>query len=144
MGRSDGPAELADVGLEGDDGLGDFAGLHEIGHAFDDQGRKTDGEGVKQIARNRRAYHEYEILDTWEAGIALLGTEVKALRDGRVNLGEPTYFPDIKLRSAKAAAAAAGADPLTGRFRLSAVARARISSGSGRCDLRCPPASAVP
>jgi SsrA-binding protein len=38
------------------------------------------------IARNKRARFDYHILETWEAGIALLGTEVKALRDGRANL----------------------------------------------------------
>lgn len=35
---------------------------------------------------NRRAYHDYEILETFEAGIALVGTEVKSIRAGRVNL----------------------------------------------------------
>ena len=38
------------------------------------------------IAENRKAFHDYHILDRWEAGIALLGTEVKAIREGRVNL----------------------------------------------------------
>ncbi len=38
------------------------------------------------IARNKRARHDYEILETWEAGIVLRGTEVKALREGRANL----------------------------------------------------------
>jgi SsrA-binding protein len=38
------------------------------------------------IAENRKARHDYHILETWEAGIALLGTEVKAIREGRVNL----------------------------------------------------------
>ena len=38
------------------------------------------------IAENRKAFHDYHILDTWEAGVALLGTEVKAIREGRVNL----------------------------------------------------------
>lgn len=38
------------------------------------------------IADNRKAFHEYHILETFEAGIALLGTEVKAIREGRVNL----------------------------------------------------------
>ena len=38
------------------------------------------------IAENRKARHDYHVLDTWEAGIALLGTEVKAIREGRVNL----------------------------------------------------------
>jgi len=45
-------------------------------------------DGIKIIANNRRARHEYHILDTWEAGLVLLGTEVKALREGRLNLGD--------------------------------------------------------
>ena len=40
------------------------------------------------IADNRKARHDYHILETYEAGIALLGTEVKAIREGRVNLRE--------------------------------------------------------
>lgn len=40
----------------------------------------------KQIARNRKARHDYEILETFEAGLVLVGTEVKSLREGRVNL----------------------------------------------------------
>jgi SsrA-binding protein len=42
--------------------------------------------GTKTVVQNRKARHEYHILDTWEAGIALQGTEVKALRQGRANL----------------------------------------------------------
>jgi len=38
------------------------------------------------IADNRKARHEYHIFDTYEAGIVLLGTEVKSIREGRVNL----------------------------------------------------------
>jgi SsrA-binding protein len=38
------------------------------------------------IADNRKARHDYHILETYEAGLALLGTEVKAIREGRVNL----------------------------------------------------------
>jgi SsrA-binding protein len=41
---------------------------------------------TKLIVSNRKARHEYHILDTYEAGIALTGTEVKSLRDGRANL----------------------------------------------------------
>lgn len=40
----------------------------------------------KTLARNRRARHDYEILETLEAGIALTGTEVKSARDGRIQL----------------------------------------------------------
>jgi len=50
--------------------------------------RKTENSGIKIIAQNRKARHEYEIVDTYEAGIVLLGTEVKALRAGRANLGD--------------------------------------------------------
>jgi len=49
---------------------------------------KSVEDGVKIIAKNRRAFHEYEILERWEAGLVLLGTEVKALRNGRCNLGD--------------------------------------------------------
>ncbi|MBW2385506.1 MAG: SsrA-binding protein SmpB [Deltaproteobacteria bacterium] len=50
-------------------------------------------DGRKIIARNRRARHEYEVLDTVEAGIALLGPEVKSLREGRANMGDAfAYF----------------------------------------------------
>ena len=41
---------------------------------------------MKIISQNRKAYHDYHIEDTLEAGIALSGTEVKSLRDGRANL----------------------------------------------------------
>ena len=42
--------------------------------------------GVKQIAQNRKAYHDYFILERYEAGIELFGTEVKSIRAGNVNL----------------------------------------------------------
>ena len=38
------------------------------------------------IAENRKAFHDYHVLETFEAGIALLGTEVKGIREGRANL----------------------------------------------------------
>jgi SsrA-binding protein len=40
------------------------------------------------IARNRRARHDYQILDTWEAGIVLTGSEVKSLRNGKANISD--------------------------------------------------------
>lgn len=49
---------------------------------------KTDSEGRLVVATNRRARFEYEILDTWEAGIVLTGPEVKSLRAARANLGD--------------------------------------------------------
>lgn len=38
------------------------------------------------IARNKKAYHDYFVLETYEAGIELYGTEIKSIRNGRVNL----------------------------------------------------------
>jgi SsrA-binding protein len=40
------------------------------------------------IARNPRARHDYHLLETWEAGLVLSGTEVKSLREGKASLGE--------------------------------------------------------
>jgi SsrA-binding protein len=48
--------------------------------------RKPAGHGGKQIAANRKARHDYEVLETLECGIALVGSEVKSLREGRVQL----------------------------------------------------------
>lgn len=43
-------------------------------------------EGEKLIASNKKAFHEYFILEKFEAGLVLTGTEVKSMREGRVNL----------------------------------------------------------
>jgi SsrA-binding protein len=40
------------------------------------------------VARNKRARHDYHILETWEAGLVLTGTEVKSLREGKANLAD--------------------------------------------------------
>ncbi|MGI8547769.1 MAG: SsrA-binding protein SmpB [Gemmatimonadaceae bacterium] len=42
----------------------------------------------QSVAKNRRASHDYQILDTWEAGIVLTGTEVKSLRGGKANISD--------------------------------------------------------
>src|SRR5689334_6798369 len=48
---------------------------------------KTEREKAQtSIAENRKAFHDFHLLETFEAGIMLLGTEVKAIREGRVNL----------------------------------------------------------
>jgi len=44
--------------------------------------------GVKVVASNKKAYHEYYILEKFEAGVELYGTEVKSIRQGNVNLKE--------------------------------------------------------
>ncbi len=50
--------------------------------------------GEKLIADNRRARHDYELLDRFEAGLVLTGTEVKSLRDGRASLTQA--FADVR------------------------------------------------
>ncbi|HUQ47551.1 MAG TPA: SsrA-binding protein SmpB [Gemmatimonadaceae bacterium] len=50
-----------------------------------DTEEKTERE---PIAKNRRARHDYQILDTWEAGIVLTGSEVKSLREGKANISD--------------------------------------------------------
>ena len=47
---------------------------------------EDDEESSRPIADNRKAFHDYHILETFEAGIALLGTEVKGIREGQANL----------------------------------------------------------
>jgi SsrA-binding protein len=48
----------------------------------------------KLICQNRKAFHHYFIEETYQAGISLLGSEVKSLRDGKINLGDS--YGDIK------------------------------------------------
>jgi SsrA-binding protein len=50
--------------------------------------------GEKLIADNRRARHDYELLERFEAGLVLTGTEVKSLRDGRASLAQA--FADVR------------------------------------------------
>ena len=47
---------------------------------------KGTAPGVKLICRNKKAWHDYEIVEVFEAGMALMGSEVKSLRMGKANL----------------------------------------------------------
>jgi len=49
---------------------------------------------IKTIATNRKAYHNYYIGEKVEAGIALTGTEIKSIREGRISLGDAYVSPD--------------------------------------------------
>ncbi len=42
----------------------------------------------KSLARNKRALHDYHVIETWEAGLMLTGTEIKSLRTGQANMGD--------------------------------------------------------
>lgn len=44
--------------------------------------------GTKEVAVNKKAFHDFEILDNYEAGLSLLGTEIKSIRKGKVQLKE--------------------------------------------------------
>ena len=48
----------------------------------------------KTVANNRKAYHNYYIGDSYEAGIVLTGSEIKSIRNGRVSLGDGYVKPD--------------------------------------------------
>ena len=52
----------------------------------------------KPIVRNRKAWHEYEIMEKFEAGIALVGTEVKSVREGKVKITEAFCSIDDNLQ----------------------------------------------
>lgn len=78
-----------------------------------------DAEKIKVITRNRRARHEYDIRDTIEAGIELIGSEVKSLRDGKVTISDAyavVEYGQVFLRnlhiSAYKMASGEGHDPL--------------------------------
>ena len=51
---------------------------------------------IKTVATNRKAYHNYHIGDSVEAGIALKGSEIKSIRGGRVSLGDSYVKPEGK------------------------------------------------
>lgn len=58
---------------------------HETGFLYRG-GKMKKKTGIKPVVENRRARHEYHIEETYEAGLALVGTEVKSLRNGKGNL----------------------------------------------------------
>ena len=50
------------------------------------KGSKGSSDGLRTLCSNRKARHDYHVEETYEAGIALLGSEVKSIREGRANL----------------------------------------------------------
>ncbi len=50
--------------------------------------------GIKIVASNKKAYHNYFISDPIEAGIALMGSEIKSIREGRISLGDAYVKPE--------------------------------------------------
>ncbi|HLV61488.1 MAG TPA: SsrA-binding protein SmpB [Fredinandcohnia sp.] len=80
------------------------------------------GSGEKLVAENRRARHDYELGDRWEAGLVLMGSEVRSLREGNANLsdafvlprGDELYLHNLRIGPYKGAAAW-GHEPLRDR-----------------------------
>ncbi len=102
---------------------------------------REDGEKKKIIASNRKARFEYEILDTIEAGMALLGTEVKALREGKASLVDA--YADIRRGQVYLINAHIGAYEQAGRANAAPLRerklllhRREISRLEGRVDER--------
>ncbi len=58
-------------------------------------GKKAEArdEGIKTVAKNRKAFHDYEVLEQVEAGLVLAGTEVKSLRGGSISIEESFARP---------------------------------------------------
>ena len=75
------------------------------------------------VATNRQARRDYEIVDTWEAGLVLQGSEVKSLREAKVNLsdgygrfeGQELYLIGLHISAYSAASAQGGHDPARSR-----------------------------
>ncbi len=53
---------------------------------FGEEEKAMAKEGIKVVAQNKKARHDYEVVETLEAGIVLTGTEIKSIRAGKVNL----------------------------------------------------------
>ena len=76
-------------------------------------------EGIKVVARNRKAFHDYHIEERHEAGLVLRGTEIKSIREGRVNLRDGYVRPrdgelwllDVHIGAYKPAGRHYGHDP---------------------------------
>ena len=66
-------------------------------------------ESIKLIANNKKAYHDYFIEDTYEAGISLAGTEVKSMRMGKCSLKE-SFIKDEKGEAGEVYSISAGLD----------------------------------
>jgi SsrA-binding protein len=105
------------------------------------KGKRADEDGVKVVAQNRRARFDYAIEDTVEAGIALLGSEVKSLREGNVALsdsyaalrGDDLWLFNCRIGEYKAAAAF-GHAPLRERRLL--LHRSEIEKLRGKVEQR--------
>ncbi len=104
-------------------------------------GARKPAEGERPVATNRRARFDYQIEDSWEAGLVLTGSEVKSLREGNVNLsdayaqprGEELFLLNCRIGEYKQAAHF-GHAPLRDRKLL--MRRAEIDRIRGKVEQR--------
>jgi SsrA-binding protein len=104
-------------------------------------GGQKAADGEKVVATNRRARFDYQIEDSWEAGLVLTGSEVKSLRDGNVNLsdayaqprGDELFLLNCRIGEYKQAASF-GHAPLRDRKLL--MKRAEIDRIRGKVEQR--------
>ena len=94
--------------------------------------------GEKLIVDNRKARHDYELLERFECGLVLTGTEVKSLREGRASLGQA--FGDVRdgevwLVSAEIATYDRATSPTTSRCATASCSS--TAARSPRCTARC-------
>ena len=71
--------------MQNDKNQGEANAMNKQQNTKKQDAAEADRNAKKQVAYNRRARHEYEIEDTYDAGLVLAGTEVKSLRAGRMN-----------------------------------------------------------
>ena len=62
--------------------------MYEVLYFDREESHMPHQQGIRSIAQNRKAYHDYFVEEKYECGIALFGTEVKSIRQGKVNLKE--------------------------------------------------------
>ncbi len=106
------------------------------------KGKRADVDGVKVVAKNRRAVFDYAIEERIEAGIALTGSEVKSLREANVALsdsyaalrGDDLWLFNCRIGEYKSAAAGFGHEPLRERRLL--LHRSEIEKLRGKVQQR--------
>ena len=92
--------------------------------------------GIKIVANNKKAYHDYFVLEKLEAGIELFGTEVKSIRQGKINLKDSWCFvKDGETEKAKAKAKEFGADVVMNPAKEDVVAKIKEMTGGYGCDI---------
>ena len=100
--------------------------------------KKTKLSNTGVLATNRKARHDYTILDTWECGLVLQGTEIKALRDGRANIAADGTASRARARSGSRLSGAIRRTSAANRASPAARSAMRSAGSSSPIDNRTP------